>query len=559
MKKLLLVLCVLLIAPSITAQVWLPMSTDMLNLESFRHQATASIEDDLDNGIDGTDIFAVNGARIYTNLSNLATGGEHQGDNSYSANTVVIGGTSPLYKGWKVTAFYGNENYNYKYNTESTSNYEWDSNLDDVFDRLRSRYSTTSSGYYSPANTMLINIGKEMGEETEIAFTYRRSGSETKSEYDYSMDSTVTDLTNDNILGLRETFGNIDSTMTIPTNFYSLSYCKPFMDWKLRGDVFLMMGGEKDNLESLDHDFLDRDPSNVLTTQTELDSVLRGEQDEYNGNLIGVGFQLSDENEQTGLLWEVGANYGMTFGSGDYQDLSHDRNVYNFMIGSDVAEYNDLSISDESGPISVSGNVMGINGRMEWQISENVRFGLGILANSFSLTREYDITESDRDVFEFNDGDGIPEATDYVTTTVSGRTYTNTEENSYNRIAVPAGVEVNFGKNKDWFMRLGALATGSKSEVTRTINTTSVQRDSTITVPGVGTPTVTVGSGISYADSENHNSSTYENVDYFYGVGWKPSPNLSLDLIGMFDFYGVELLSTDWLRSLKLSATINVY
>ncbi|MEJ2567295.1 MAG: hypothetical protein P8Z50_00210 [candidate division WOR-3 bacterium] len=105
-----LVVCALFIAQIVSAQVWVPISNDLLNLESFRHQATAVIEDDLDNGIDGTDIFYVDGARIYTNLSNLATGMEQQGNNSNSANTVLLGATSPIYKGWKVTAFYANAN-----------------------------------------------------------------------------------------------------------------------------------------------------------------------------------------------------------------------------------------------------------------------------------------------------------------------------------------------------------------------------------------------------------------------------------------------------------------
>ena len=96
-------------------------------------------------------------------------------------------------------------------------------------------------------------------------------------------------------------------------------------------------------------------------------------------------------------------------------------------------------------------------------------------------------------------------------------------------------------------------------ENTLTTDYTSVQRDSTITIFGDDSRIITVADNISYTDSEDVNSSTYEGVDYFYGIGWKPSANLSLDLIGMFDLGGVELLTTDWLKSLKLSATINVY
>lgn len=557
MKKLMLVLCALFLVQGIRAQVWLPISVDFLNLESFRHQATQSIEDDLDKGIDGTDIFDVEGARIYTNLSNLATGYELQGNNSYSANTVVIGATSPIYRGWKVTAFYGNTNNNEIFMGENMITSEWDSDADDVLDRLTSQYIDSSFGYYSPANTMLINIGKKLDKGTEVAFTYKHSSGEYRNEYEDSSYATITNLNNNDILALEQRFGNENYTNAASANLYSLSYSKPYRNWDLRGDVFLMMGSEKMNGEGFDYFFMNRDPANLLTTETDLDSALTTDKDEYNANLIGVALELSDENAY-GVYWEVSGNYGMIFGSGDYQEIYHERTVENFMIGTDVAEINDLAIYNETAPISVSGNAMGIKGRMEWQISENVIFGLGLMANSFSINLEYDLDESTLDVSEYNDGDGVGEATDYVATNVTGATRLYTVKSNSNSIVIPAGVEVNFGKNKDWFIRLGALSTGSKTEETYITEFTSVQRDTTRIERGDGSSSTSVTGNINYTDSENTSSTTFQNVNYVYGIGWKPSKNLSLDFVGMFDLPGAELLSTDWLRSLKLSATINV-
>lgn len=559
MKKLVLVLCALFFVSSIQAQVWVPIGDDLLNLESFRHQATQSIEDDLDNGIDGTDIFAVEGARIYTNLSNLATGMEQQGNNFYSANTVVIGATSSIYKGYKVTAFYGNQNTTQTSGGESTAINEWDSDANDVFDRLSSRYNIQSLGVQSPANTMLLNIGKDMGKGTKAAFTYRRTSGEYRREFEDSTYFIDTDLTDNDIMELWREVDNGDSTSAAGLNLYSLSYFKPYRNWDLRGDVFLMRGGEKINSEELEFYFEDRDPEDLLTTDTYLDSTLMDNKNDYNASLLGINLRISDENKH-GIYWELGGSYGMIFGSGDYQRLTREHMVDNNMIGTDVAVYDDVSIDNTLAPISVSGSAMGINGRMEWQISENVIFGLGLMANSFSMNLEYDEDVSSLDVVDYDDGDTEANDTDdYVTTSVSGQTRVRTVKTSYNRIVIPAGVEVNFGKNKDWYMRLGALSTGSKSEITSIIDVTSVQRDSTITVLGDGSSTIVVDNAINYSDLENTNSGTYQNVDYFYGIGWKPSKNLSLDLLGMFDASGVELLSTDWLRSLKLSATINVY
>jgi len=555
MKKLLVLLCALFLVQGISAQVFF----EVLNLESFRHQSTYSIEDDLDNGIDGTDIFNVKGARIFTNLSNLVDGEEHQGDNSFSENTVVIGATSPIYKGYKVTAFYANTN---SKQSDFYSNFlidEWDSDADDVFDRLSSEYKDSSESGSSSANAIILNIGKKMGPETEIAFTYERAQGKYTEEYEDSIYFTDTDVSNSDILELWEGFSNLEYSSSIPVNLYSLSYSKPFKDWKLRGDVYLMSGGMKDNGEELDYWFEDYEPYDLLTTETQLDSALVDYQNEYSANLLGVGLQLSDENKY-GVLWEVGGNFGTIFGSGDYQDLDHSREVTQSMIGTDVSVFNYLSRYNQTAPMSVSGMNMGINGRMEWQISENVRFGLGLIANSFSLTMEYDINVSSLVVADYDDGDTeINDLNDYVTTAISGGTLIYTEELNMNSIVIPAGLEVCFGKNKDWFLRLGALSTGSKEETTYTTDITSVQRDSTITVLGDGSSSTTVASSIDYADNEHNEYETHQSVDYVYGLGWKPSPNLSLDLIGMFDVSGVELLSTDWLRSLKLSATINIY
>lgn len=560
MKKFMLVFCTLFIVQSISGEVWIPEFDDFLNLESFRHQATQSIEDDLDNGIDGTDIFKVEGARIYTNLSNLVSGQEQFGNNATSANTVVIGATSPVYRNWKLTAFYGNDNLTEYEEGEQTLINRLDTDADDVFDRFGSRYFYSSRGQYRPANTMLINIGKKLERGTEIAFTYRRSTSETRIEIEDSTHYTLTNLNNDDLLALQDTSGHGKEIDLTSQNLYSLSYSKPYRDWNLRGDLFLSMGNQKDNQESLSYTFVNNDPADLLTTDTDLDSTAVDDTDEYSANLLGVNLRLSDENEY-GVYWEISGNYGIIFGSGDYKDITRERTVDNYMIGTDVAEMNEFSRESVTAPISVSGNAMGIKGRMEWKISDNVSFGLGLLANTFSLNREYEVEASNLSVEDFDDGDNeVDDTDDYVTTSLTNQVQQiYTEKSNYNRIIIPAGIELNFGKNKDWYMRLGALSIGSKREAIRITDITSAQRDSTITVLGDGSSTETLGDAITYANWENKASQTEQDVYYSYGLGWKPSENLSLDLVGMFDATGVELLSTDWLSSLKLSATINIY
>jgi len=559
MKKLLLLVCAFFVAQGLSAQVWVPLVSDLVNLESFRHQATQSIEDDLDNGIDGTDIFKVKGARIYTNLSNLVTSTESPDS---SANTVVIGATSPIYKGWKLTAFYANANSNNSFdgNIDET-NYE-DTDFDEDFDEMYFQHMDSTAKDEESTNSILVNLGKQMGKGTELAFTYKRMNYNNTEEMEdsayYISRTLVPTVSVDEFWYGSETYLG---GRTSPVTTYALSYSKPYRNWTARGDLFFISGGENFNSEETGSYFEDRDPGDASTVFTTNDTINIIDNHEYTANLVGIGLRISDLNKNTGLLWEVGGNYGMAFGSGnaDYVDREH-LITQDELIPSQIQIFDSLYADSMIAPISVSGNVMGLNGRIEWQIAENVKFGLGFLANSFSLSQEQDRTSKSDIIVYANDDDGIPDMDDYtLTVSGTGREETYTLETKENRIAIPAGIELNFGKNKDWYLRLGAIGVGSKTEFTEKMVTDTVYLSESEIVYGTGSSSTTLGTTTTDTDYDVSESFTEQDVYYSYGLGWKPSPNLSLDLIGMFDATNVELLSTDWLRSLKLSATINIY
>lgn len=556
MKKLILLLPALLIAVGLSAQSYIPVSPyQTLNLESFRHQSTAVIEDDLDNGIDGTDIFKVEGGRIFTNLSNLTSGKEELMDN-YSDNTLLIGATSPEYKNWKATLIYG-----YTKGLMSSSNFttqveQWDNNADDTLDFMGEIYNDQFNEYSDFENCLLLNIGKKMGKEELIAFTYKRMNSENASNYKDSQYVSTTDLGNNDVLNLTEEYITVDSSRSVPSNLYTLSYSKPFREWRLRGDIFLLSGSMKSINKTTSYYFQDLAPSDTAITNTSLDTSLYTDKEELTANLAGISARLSDINDD--LLWEVTANFGMIFGSGDDENLNITHEVERGMSAGNV--YTDENITDytNTAPISVSGSNMGIDGRMEWQLSENVRFGLGLILNRLQYTNEYDIDETQVSRIIYDDGDEEPDdADDYVVTTTEGSTVTLTDETTWNSITVPAGIELNFGKNKDWFLRLGALATNSKVENSITEELGDIDRRVTTLITDAGDTTVTYNDEINYSLTDRRRTSHNETVNFVYGLGWKPSPNLSIDLMGIFDENDVELLSTEWFKSLKLSATVS--
>jgi len=563
MKKLVVLLCALFLVQGIGAQVWMPLSNDLLNLESFRHQATQSIEDDLDNGIDGTDIFAVEGARIYTNLSNLVSGDERQGDNMYSEETVLIGGTTPIfYKGLKVTAFYGNRNQNNSMEDIMDSTYLVDTDIDEAWDYRSITHNSEYLKETTSGNSILLNIGKTMSRGREIAFTYQRTGSTQSVEEEDSAHYIAQNLTPSLVTTeLWNEFGNESGKIQAPVTTYALSYSSPFRNWDFRGDIFLATGGEKME-ESGDYYYWENlDPGNDATTFEDLVTSDAVGESSFSANAIGINGRLSDLDKNIGLLWEVGGNYALITGSGD-ENYTEEYNYFGQreIVANRIQTLDTNYIETITGPISVSGNLMGLNGRIEWQISENVRFGIGGMYNTFSVTLEEDRASRVEVNSEFDDDDGVGlDADDYVIVATGGQDETYTLKMSGNRIAIPAGIEVNFGKNKDWFLRLGAISIGSRTEMTDASESDSVYLYERVVTYGDGTTVRTFDNSMVDPDKEYTSSSTYQDVNYTYGLGWKPSKNLSIDLLGMFDLGGVELLSTDWLRSLKLSATINIY
>ena len=563
MKKLLVIACILFVAQGLSAQVWTPMVSDLLNLESFRHQATYSIEDDLDNAIDGTDIFNVEGARIYTNLSNLVSGTENQANSSSSDQTVALGVTSPIYKGWKVTAFYGNANINNSFDGVIDETHYEDTDFDEDFNEMYFEHMDSIGKQEQSANNILLNLGKQMGKGTELAFTYKRLNYKNKQEFEdsayyieRSLDPTVTVET----LWYGAETGSYEYSTPVTT--YALSYSKPYRNWTARGDLFFISGGEKMNSEGTSTYFRDRDPDDASTVFTTEDTLNTMGQNEYTANLLGIGLQISDLDKNTGLYWEIGCNFGTAFGSGNNNEEERFHGIYqDEFIPSQIQVLDTLATDNLTAPVSVSGNAMGLTGRMEWQIAENVRLGLGCMLNSISLALEEDRSYRLDILSSFDDDDGAGSDADDYTITVNGadRDETYTTEMKANRIAIPAGIELNFGKNKDWFMRIGAMSVGSKEEyITRMVTDTVNLYERTIS-RGDGSETTVIGTSTTDTDYDRSTITTNQDVFYSYGLGWKPSPNLSLDLVGMFDATGVELLSSDWIRSLKLSATINIY
>lgn len=562
MKKLFVVLSIFLFVSSIFAQA--------LNLESFRHQATYIIRDDLDNAIDGTDLLGVDGGRLFTNLSNLSSGTEELMGYD-SDNTFVIGCITPELFGYRTAFLWGtyrdvdpdwlgldldgngsDDFWGYGFLTGEWTR-RWDANNDGSLDFEDYRFLQEAGEEGELESDILLNIAKDMG-DNGFAFTYQRTAYE--GTYDAS-DSTYEqrrDLSTGTLQSYWREAGHMDSVYTRPSNNFNVAYTTPFMDWRLRGDVYFNMSNVEDNGTKTHHYFKNFAPFTDTTTYTELENGKYESTDKYSVNEMGVGVRL--ENEDSELLWKVGGHFGMAFGGGDYVLGGYEYLRYDTTGTDNIVVYSEEYNGQVTAPVSVSGMDMGVSGRMKWQLADNVCFGLGGVFNSYRFTREYDLDSSYiyREVYD--DGDVDPnDPDDYVLTESGGISAIRTYETVINSFAVPAGIEVNIGKNKDWFIRFGALAVKEIINDKEIFDVGEVQREISTIIYGDGDTTITY-SDVEYQSTKENDYYEYSSVSFAYGLGWKPAENLSIDLIGMFDASGTELLSTDWFQSLKLSATV---
>ncbi|MCK4526699.1 hypothetical protein KAW18_04955 [candidate division WOR-3 bacterium] len=562
MKKLFVVLSIFLFVSSIFAQA--------LNLESFRHQATYIIRDDLDNAIDGTDLLGVDGGRLFTNLSNLSSGTEELMGYD-SDNTFVIGCITPELFGYR-TAFLwgtyrdvdpdwlgldldGNGVDDFWGNGFLTGEWtrRWDANNDGSLDFEDYRFLQEAGEEGELESDILLNIAKDMG-DNGFAFTYQRTAYE--GTYDWS-DTTYEqsrDLSTQDLEYYWREADHENGVYTMPSNNFNVAYTTPFMDWRLRGDVYFNMANVEDSWTETGHYFENNAPASTVITDTYLGNNSEEWTDKYSVNEMGVGVRL--ENEDSELLWKVGGHFGMAFGSGDYIGNEKYLHDWRYMNAGNVAIYTEEFNGQVAGPASVSGMDMGVSGRMKWQLADNVCFGLGGVFNSYRFTREYDLDSSYvyREVYD--DGDADPnDPDDYVYTENGGISAIRTNELVVNSFEVPAGIEVNIGKNKDWFIRFGALAVKEIVNGKEIFEVGEVERLIATEITGAGDTTITY-SDVEYQSTKENDYVENSSASFAYGLGWKPAENLSIDLIGMFDASGTELLSTDWFQSLKLSATV---
>ncbi|MFO8144874.1 MAG: hypothetical protein R6T89_04005 [Candidatus Syntrophosphaera sp.] len=126
------------------------------------------------------------------------------------------------------------------------------------------------------------------------------------------------------------------------------------------------------------------------------------------------------------------------------------------------------------------------------------------------------------------------------------------------QVVVPAGLEYWFANNMKWALRFGSVFTQTSSTGNRTFEPTNSEPQTTTYTSAANPDPVIEYSENTYEMESEHTTTRESETSFCYGLGYKPSENLQIDLMGMFDVESVQIWNTQFFRSLRISFSLRL-
>jgi hypothetical protein len=525
--------------------------------ESFRYQSTAGFfEDDYDLLFDPARIPEIGGARLWTSLANFVTGDETLFSDGSQPHIVIggVAGLGSLYPGGMYdrsadkTALntglndpFGNP----MYGEGELTIINWNNpdTLGNFTDRTvetttRSAYETTeSSDWYLALATRLnstrLGIGF-MHRDHHTAFTDPNDN--------FTYEYFVQDLEADTLeYQENANFGGDDVVKSSDNAFV-------FSAWLDREKVsfgfnldFALLSTKNEAIiigDSAEYDY----PMQPDTSYTEVaifDSLMQPQ----SGNRITLGlksFYNYSENAQGRFyidLFTQSLDYGDDAADYFFKTREQSYNTFTWDTINAVTYYD--------GGRSSKGLRVGT--RHLFNVSERLKFGLGLFFNTSSYSDSTAAIDTTVDITVFDNGDTISGPEDYTRTIIQSETWMTQVDGSINSFVIPVGLE--FLIIKPLVFRLGAQHTLSYNDYTTTVELIDYQPQRTLTVYGDGSQTEVIQDpGPRPERSVQQETEKIPETNYYYGIGWSVGKNLQIDLMGFNEI-------TD-LSNWRLSATL---
>jgi len=542
---------------------------------SFRNASTATLlEDDYDLWLgpyplpDPARLPLVEGARLYTNLSNLVDKTEGQFSGITNDFFLIGGSTTPLFNIGHLGIVIDRYNYKEGLNTGlldmnnlpifGFGDVAYTEFVDDdnngTYDRRTEVEQTGETWTDTGMKDFVLCFGKEMDDKL-LGLFYQLNitntedfGSPGGTPVNFTFDSTDFNINSGMRTYTENGVGTGDTKDDLTEHLFGFSFWKYMGEKKAFGIHFgYGLYSEKYNdIWDASEDW-DGSPDDPGIT----DTYNMNETNEINvpvkGNAItGWLSYINDWNSITHLRFDtyyIKRSFDVESGATIDYTLSNSRIAADNHTESENGSETSIITGDGSG------QSLGLMGKVIYDLTDRVKFAFGF---NFHSGNNDTTSVEDQDanyVYIYDDGDNQPNDPDDYTETI---TYSNTIQTKVtegtNRFSIPVCVE--FNVKEPLVFRLGAIHTVDLIESTTNIDLIDaspglvhrVQGDGTITDLFIDNPnTQNIGSSEDLSDSESETMFTY-------GVGYTVSKNLQIDFMGFTDLTN--------LSNLKLSATM---
>lgn len=600
-----LVLCTLLNAQNFTP-------ANALSPASFRSQALGgAVYDDLDLVYDPVDLRFVKGIRFYTNLSNL-TSSEEQLFNDQSDNEFLLGGSwknHTIFDWWTsaLIRFRNNETDNPLFIDQDLNGIP-DIGADGEFRNIYSAFLDTNGDGLSDIRrfvdqrkisrneasgySFIINNALAVGSGSTLGIRYVRSVNDNSlntsggfygngssqltgvfpGDPSFDLEFTVTDLTTNNPLYQQNEEGDFLNSGNSTGNDIHISFMTPFNMTSLeRVELRLDAGFISEKQEA---DMRDTYNGQTATFNSQIENFTDSFSEassvrnffSYDGSGVELGgslhkvFNRSPERRNDGFFrisvsWQrLVLDYTSTVQNNvNFNDVQFDGLD---TLGLDFQNLSNNQISRNDAGEAVFNRLSG-SLRLNSPLGKKVYAGAALQLNITDFDQTSDFSEEVNNLRTFRLQDNTT-SNDFTSTTTENLSGISRYEQRITTLSVPVGIEYAFTKNEKWNLRFGSFFQYRKvsGEIAETPEESSPR--TTITEFDDGNITSQVFDSELQTTLEKNNDAN-SNSSFFYGLGYEPTENLQLDLLG---FLGtgdqLEIIDAEFYRSLRLSFTIKL-
>ena len=533
--------------------------------ETFRSMSTSGmILDDLDWWFSGMlhmqplpdRLVDVEGVRIYSGLSNLATGTDLIFDESDTTRGgFLLGGSySPQMSGFGVgllTEFMDDRFYDEisltgpggtSYLTgEGTLEGIWsqytDTNGDGTLDSKTTVHETASAWTDSISTNAGVFGSYAVTETVDLGLGFSLNTFETKildQEDNGSM--TVADT---NLVTGEETY-------TLDTDGEG-----SFLDKRNSMNIFLSGTGEISEVMSLGGMFMFSTISSEVTdelTYSAAEDYLPGESNVYDiatwsgsesfsvkpdGSRFGGGLNFRYQLDESWMLEASGGYYSLSL-SGSAEEYSASMDSSRIVSMGSLVDTTIVDMDASGGTeVDITDDIMGLGAKLTLDPSDKLTVSMGAGISTYDVSNTVSNNSDNTVVMTHSDGDDeFADPDDYVATTTWSQTEETKTTTSTMRISIPVGLE--FQILPKFIGRLGAnpgFVWDKETETTSIVDATPMVTE---TVFGDGTEQQTVESPYDVIEGTLvETDESYTEIIYSYGVGFRPHEHVQVDLMGL--------------------------